>query len=127
LNTYLNNVGILEHFRFEKTFIRGTRNPFMSILPSALIEEIAKSKPITINELTMRLKRHKLGSRINELRDYYETFMVRYGLIREEVDLLCGRIPASVFIRNYWSPSIGELQSRVLSALAKMGDCKEGN
>jgi len=32
-----------------------------------------------------------LKVRINELRDYFATFMVKHGLIREEVDLLQGK------------------------------------
>ncbi len=53
-------------------------------------------------------------SRINELRDNFGTFMVRNGLIKEEVDLLQGRIPPSIFIRHYWSPSFVELKERAL-------------
>ena len=30
--------------------------------------------------------------------------MVRNGLIKEEVDLLQGRIPPSILKRHYWSP-----------------------
>jgi hypothetical protein len=43
--------------------------------------------------------------------------MVRHGLIKEEVDLLQGRIPASIFIRHYWSPSFSELKDRTLKAI----------
>ena len=43
--------------------------------------------------------------------------MVRHGLIKEEVDLLQGRIPPSIFIRHYWSPSFNELRERTLAAL----------
>jgi hypothetical protein len=43
--------------------------------------------------------------------------MVRHGLIKEEVDLLQGRIPPSIFIRHYWSPSFSELKDRTLNAL----------
>ncbi len=46
--------------------------------------------------------------------------MVRNGLIKEEVDLLQGRIPPSIFIRHYWSPSFKELRNRTFEALAKM-------
>ena len=46
--------------------------------------------------------------------------MVRHGLIKEEVDLLQGRIPPSIFIRHYWSPSFKELRNRALEGLEKM-------
>ena len=61
--------------------------------------------------------RANLNLRINELRDYFGTFMVRHGLIKEEVDLLQGRIPPSIFIRHYWSPSFDELKDRTLKAM----------
>jgi len=61
--------------------------------------------------------------RLNELRDYYGTFTVRHGLIKEEVDLLQGRIGMSVFVRHYWSPAIKELKQRVFKALKEL----EGN
>jgi hypothetical protein len=46
--------------------------------------------------------------------------MVRHGLIKEEVDLLQGRIPPSIFIRHYWSPSFVELKDRTLIAIEKL-------
>jgi len=46
--------------------------------------------------------------------------MVRHGLIREEVDLLQGRITKSIFVRHYWSPAIKELRQRVFNALREL-------
>jgi len=46
--------------------------------------------------------------------------MIRHGLIREEIDILQGRIPQSMFIRNYWSPSLRELGQKVLNALTQL-------
>ena len=43
--------------------------------------------------------------------------MVKHGLIREEVDLLQGRIPPNIFIRHYWSPSFKELRDRTLNTI----------
>ena len=56
----------------------------------------------------------------NGFRDYYGTFMVRHGLIKEEVDLLQGRITKSIFVRHYWSPAIKELKLRVFKALEEL-------
>lgn len=44
--------------------------------------------------------------RLYELRGYYGTFMVHNGLIREEVDLLQGRVGKFIFMRHYFSPNI---------------------
>jgi hypothetical protein len=43
--------------------------------------------------------------------------MIRHGLVAQEVDLLCGRIPPSIFVRHYFSPAIKELEERTLKAL----------
>jgi len=46
----------------------------------------------------------------------------RPGLIKEEVDLLQGRITKSIFVRHYWSPAIKELRQRVFNALRELED-----
>lgn len=107
----------LEHFRFKELFLRGTKNVFISILPKSLILEVSNSETLTYNQLIKRLMRRGLRCKVNELRDYFGSFMIRHGLIREEQDLLCGRIPTNIFIRHYWSPSFKNLRDRTLMAL----------
>ena len=82
--------------------------------------EIVSKEKVTYSMIKMKLQRNQLPIRLNELRDYYGTFMVRHGLIKEEVDLLQGRIGKSVFVRHYWSPAIKELRQRVLKALKEL-------
>lgn len=123
LDSYLNReTGILEHFRFKELFLRGTKNVYISIIPSSLVSEIQQSIPITYEQVRKRLLKNGLKCRFVELRDYYATFMVRHGLIKEEVDLLQGRIPPSIFLRHYWSPSFKELSERTLKAVGSLMD-----
>jgi intergrase/recombinase len=110
----------LEHFRFGKLFLRGSKNVFLSFIPAQLIEKIAKCKPISETTLKRHLKKNGLKSRLNELRDYFATFMVYNGLIREEADLLQGRIGKSIFMRHYFSPAIKDLKNRALKAVTQM-------
>ena len=106
LDEYYNReLKALEHFRFEKEFIRGSKNVFFSFVSEDLIQSIAACEPLSYAALRNRLKRHGLNMRLNELRDYYATFMVQHRLIREEVDLLQGRVGKSIFMRHYSSPS----------------------
>jgi intergrase/recombinase len=120
LSDYINpDNGIIEHFRF-KQFLRGTKNAFISIVPDSLIAEIAQSSPVTSPQIIKKLQKAGMKSRINELRDYYGTWLVRHGVIKEEQDLICGRISQSIFVRCYFSPAINDLKARVLSAVAKM-------
>jgi len=117
-NYYNEELNCLEHFKFKELFLRRTKNAYISFVPKSLILEIATSKQVTYPAIIKRLKRKSLKTRINELRDYYGTFMVRHGLIREEVDLLQGRIPPNIFIRHYWSPSFKELRDRTIEAIS---------
>jgi intergrase/recombinase len=118
LNEYYNDErSLLEHFKYKEQFLRGTKNVYISILPKSLVLNIADSEPVTYSALYKRLMRTKVMSRINELRDNFGTFMVRNGLIKEEVDLLQGRIPPSIFIRHYWSPSFIEIKERTIQAI----------
>ena len=43
--------------------------------------------------------------------------MARNGLLSEEIELLQGRVPKSVFARHYLKENIGEFKSRVLEAI----------
>ena len=43
--------------------------------------------------------------------------MLNHELIKEEVDLLEGRISKSVSVRHYWSPAMTELRDRVFRVL----------
>lgn len=118
LSQYYNEErSLLEHFRFKEEFLRGTKNVYISIIPKSLLTSVSESEPVSYDGLRKRLMRAKLKCRLNELRDYFGTFMIRHGLIKEEIDLLQGRIPPSIFIRHYWSPSFSELKDRILRIL----------
>ena len=110
----------LEHFKYPKLFLRRTKNVFISMVPRDLVREILESKPITYDMIQNRLYRRGLPTRIQDLRDYWGTFMLRHGLIKEEVDLLQGRISKSIFVRHYWSPAIQNLRTRVFAALDQL-------
>jgi hypothetical protein len=116
--------GILEHFRYKEKFLRGTKNAFISIVPETLISEIRGSQPVTYAAITKKIQRRKIPTRISELRDFYGTFMIRHGLVAQEADLLCGRIPPSIFVRHYFSPAIKDLRERTLNALKEMPGSK---
>jgi hypothetical protein len=117
---YNDDFSVLQHFVFKKLFLRNTKNLYVSIIEKPLVLEIAKSESVTYEQVRKRLVRNGLRLRISELRDYYGSFMVRHNLIKEEVDLLQGRIPPSIFLRHYWSPSFKELRDRTMKAIADL-------
>ena len=124
----LNNKGLLDqyydkglnclmHFKYPEEFIRKTKNCFISFIPEELIKEICNCKPISYRTLRRHLKRNNFKCRINELRDYYGTYLLRCGILEVEINLLQGRIPPSIFVKHYWSPRLTDLRDRVFKAL----------
>jgi hypothetical protein len=114
------NLNCLMHFRYSKEFIRVKKNAFISFIPKQLILEIARSKTVSYNAIRKKLERKGIKTRINELRDFYGTFMLHHGLLEQEVNLLQGRIPPSIFVKHYWSPKLSELRDRVFKALNEL-------
>jgi intergrase/recombinase len=117
---YNEKLETLEHFRYPDLFFRNSKNVFISMIPEEMIMKIVNCNNITYEMIRKRLHRKGIRVRINELRDFYGTFMVRNGLIREEVDLLQGRIGKSVFVRHYFSPAIKDLKRRLFKALNRL-------
>ena len=120
LSDYFNEeLSLLEHYRF-KQFLRNTKNAYISVLPKDFVMLIANSKPVSYPAIRKRLERNALKLRIKELRSYYASFMVRHNIISEEVDLLQGRVPKSVFVRHYLKENPVELRDRVMTALGQL-------
>ena len=105
---------VLMHFRYHKEFLRRTKNCYISFIPDHMVKEIANSEPISYPAIRNRLNRYGIKLRINELRDQFGTNLRKYGIRKEEIDLLQGRIPQEIFIRHYWSPKLSELRDRIL-------------
>ena len=121
LSSYYNEeLRTIEHFRYPDIFFRRTKNVFIPMIPKRMIYQIVQCNPVTYEMIRKRLYRRRMSVKIDKLRDYYATFMVRHGLIKEEVDLLQGRISKSIFVRHYWSPAISELRERVFKALEEL-------
>jgi intergrase/recombinase len=120
LDEYYNReLSCLMHFKF-KMFLRTTKLCYLSFISEPMLSEISCSSMVTYEAIRKRLHRSNLKIRINELRDYFGTYMVGHGLSRDEQDLLCGRIPMSIFIKHYWSPKLSEIGTRVFKAIETM-------
>ena len=117
---YVNDEDIVEHFRFPKDFLRGTKNCYITIIPANLLEEITNNKQLCYSTLRKRLEHNGFNQRFKELRSFYSSFMAKNGLMSEEIDLLQGRVPRSVFARHYLKENIGEFKNRVLEGNGKL-------
>jgi intergrase/recombinase len=120
LADYFNeDLSMLEHYKF-KQFLRRTKNAYITFVPKHLIMQITDSQPVSYPAIRKCLERRGFKLRIKELRSYYASFMVRHNIISEEVDLLQGRVPKSVFVRHYLKENPKELKDRVLTALTQL-------
>jgi len=117
---YDSSLNCLCHFKYPKDFIRKTKNCFITFITENLANEIANSDPITYEMIRKRLLRNKQRCRINELRDFFGTYLLRHGLLEQEINLLQGRIPPSIFVKHYWSPKLSELRDRTLKAMLEL-------
>jgi hypothetical protein len=118
LNDYFDSdLLCLCHFKFPDQFIRHTKNCFLTFITPELLNEISSSNQVSYNEIRKRLQRCKVVMRYNELRDLFGTFLLQNGVLEQEVNLLQGRVPKSLFVRHYWSPKLRSLGDKVLAAL----------
>jgi len=123
LNEYYdNNLNCLMHFKYPKDFIRKTKNCFISFISEELLKQIRNSKPVSYDAIIRRLYRNNAKCRINELRDYFGTYLLQHGILEAEINLCQGRIPPSIFIKHYWSPKLSELRDRIFKALTELED-----
>ena len=118
-NYYDSKLNCLCHFKY-KEFIRRTKNCYITFITEDLLNEMANSEPVNYNALRIRLNRKNIKCRINELRDYFGTYLLQHGILEPEINLLQGRIPPSIFIEHYWSPKLTELRDRIFKALREL-------
>jgi intergrase/recombinase len=117
---YNEDSSTLEHFKFGRLFLRGTKNAFISIVPKAMIPEIANSQPVTYDAIHCRLMRRRIPLRLKELRSYHNSYLRKNGIISELVDVLAGRVPKSVFCRHYPGMDMKTFSSQVLAITEKL-------
>ena len=117
---YDSDLNCLMHFKYPKNFIRKTKNCFITFITENLADEIASSEPVTYEMIRKRLLKNKQRCRINELRDFFGTYLLRHGILEQEINLLQGRIPPSIFVKHYWSPKLSELRDRTLKAISEL-------
>ena len=112
---YDKDLNCLCHFKYPKLFIRNTKNVYINFIEESKLHEIAQSKRVTYSAIRRKLSRKRIPVKINELRDYFGTYLLNHGILEQEVNLLQGRIPISVFVRHYWSPKLKELSNKIIS------------
>jgi intergrase/recombinase len=106
--------GILKHYQFPETFLRQTKNAYLSIINDEIIE-IAKGAPDKeqyLVGLRKRVIRSNFRMNMYYCRKVFVTFLRNKGIEPEIIDLLHGRISSSVFVNHYYRPDINEIITR---------------
>jgi hypothetical protein len=111
----------LEHFRFPEIFLRRTKSAYISIIELEQLSAIAqmRGKTPTYEVLRFRLERAGVKCHLGYCRKIFGSWLRKEGIESETVDLLQGRVPRTVFARNYFSPD-SSLRRRVLDSLYKL-------
>jgi len=94
----------LEHFKYPEFFIRRTKKAYISIVTVPILELARQSSVCGYNALRLALKRRSLNMNMAYCRKIYATNLRMNGIEQEIIDLLQGRTPKSVFVRNYFRP-----------------------
>ena len=104
---------VLEHFRFKEIFFRHTKKAFISFVPATLIQRISENKPLTSVVAVQNMVRKKgFKLRFSDIRENHGTLATKH-LKDNEIDFLHGRVTSSVFMKNYFNPSlISDLKAR---------------
>ncbi len=103
--------GILKHYQFPETFLRHTKNAYLSIINDDIVE-IARSTPDKeqyLVGLRKRVIKNNYKMNMYYCRKVFATFLRNKGIEPEIIDLLQGRISSSVFVNHYYRPDINEI------------------
>ncbi len=78
---YNEELEVLEHFKYGKVFLRGTKNAYISFVSKEIINQVCNSQPVTYNAIHCRFMRKKLQIRLKELRSYNNTYLRKNGVL----------------------------------------------
>jgi hypothetical protein len=108
---YLNKENMMiEHFRFPSTFLRRTKNAYVSIVSDNMLDMIIRDggvggdHSVSYNSLRLAMRRQGLKMNMSICRKIFATYLRQEGVEQEIIDLLQGRIPKSVFVMHYYRP-----------------------
>jgi intergrase/recombinase len=120
---YNDKLGVLEHYKFKRLFIRRTKKAYISLVDNDLLT-LARQSCDSYQAIRSYLKRRKTPMQMKYCRKIFGTWLRQNGIESEFIDVLQGRVPASVFAKHYYRPDhatidkarklIAELKTRLL-------------
>lgn len=115
----------LEHFRFPEIFCRRTKYAYVSFVTKEMLSVISifgSRTPTQIpsyNAIRLACMHRHIRMDMRYCRKLFATHLRQSGISTEIIDALQGRMPASIFARHYYHPSLS-YKTEVLKALGKL-------
>ena len=109
---YNSQYHILEHFRYKDIFIRRSKKAFISLVDEDILD-IARQSCDSWKAINSRLRRQNTRMRMSYWRKIYGTWLRKHGIETELIDMLQGRIPATVFGEHNYCPSFHQERERI--------------
>jgi hypothetical protein len=114
---YNEDLGALELWRF-KVFLRMSKKAFLTPISDRVLNVLSSWRfRMTRHMLIKPLRKFGLPNRLGELRKLNATLLRKGGLMQEEIDILQGRIPPTIFAKHYLSLNLKELCCRAKEVL----------
>lgn len=108
--------GLLLHYLYPNLFIRRTKNAYISIVNDDIVA-LALSAEDNYNKIRKYMQRHGMDTKLRYARKIYATWLRDKGINSDIIDLLQGRVNASIFAKHYYKPSLAYYRSKVLDAI----------
>jgi intergrase/recombinase len=103
---------ILEHYKYP-VFMRKTKKAFISLVNDSILNIAKEAFPHSYNSLRLFIERNQhLKMHMAYCRKVFATHLRINGISQEEIDVLQGRTPTSVFSRYYFRPDFDNLRIR---------------
>jgi hypothetical protein len=112
---------ILEHFRFKDIFIRRSKKVFISFVSEELVKRISHNKPLERVATQKQVARRVDHLRFGDIREFHGSYITKW-LKQVEIDFLHGRTSSSVFMWDYFNPTlIADLRTRTPESATEIG------
>jgi intergrase/recombinase len=110
------------HYKFKDQVLRATKKAFLLYITLDNLQPIRDLGPKTPTYSAIRstCKRRSINMDMRLTRKLFASWLIQVGGIDSNtVDLLSGRVPQSVLVRHYQSPS-NNLKDRILDEVNKL-------
>jgi hypothetical protein len=120
LEHYANpETGILEHFRYPH-FIRKNKKTYLTVYDNTILDIARRAGNQSWKAIRNQLKRRGLMSHTKYCRAIFATFLRKWGIEQEIIDLYQGRVPTSIFRAHYLKTNVREDIERILQAVHEL-------